>query len=109
VGGLGGLQLYELATGELVHENASAHSGAVWSLAVEPGGAALLSASADKTVATWSVVGEGGGGGASLAPELSADLGDDAMCARFSPDGAPPPPAAARLLEGRGGGDRAAS
>ncbi|EOD19547.1 hypothetical protein EMIHUDRAFT_209137 [Emiliania huxleyi CCMP1516] len=75
----GSLPLYELATGELVHENASAHSGAVWSLAVEPGGAALLSASADKTVATWSVVGEGGGGGASLAPELSADLGDDAM------------------------------
>ena len=65
------IQLYSFATGEKVAE-VQAHAGAVWSLQLEPGvgATALLSASADKTIATWIPV-EGGAEGAdalTLAP-----------------------------------------
>ena len=83
------IQLYSFATGEKVAE-VQAHAGAVWSLQLEPGvgATALLSASADKTIATWIPV-EGGAEGAdalTLEPERTHDMGDDAMCACYSSD-----------------------
>jgi len=82
----GALQLFELATGELAWEDAAAHGGPIWSLDVAPGGGGLLTAGADKRVGTWSL--REGGGSASLVQEQSIETGDDAMCARFTPDGA---------------------
>ena len=82
------IQLYSFATGEQLAQ-LQAHAGAIWSLQLEPGAGAnaLLSASADKTIATWTPL-EGGQGGAALTlePERSHDVGDDAMCACYSSD-----------------------
>jgi len=79
----GTLQLFSMASGELVEEVA-AHGGAVWSLALEPGGRAILSASADKTIATW--MPHERGSSASLKQDRSHQLDDDVMCARYSSD-----------------------
>ena len=80
----GTLQVYCMATGEQVQE-VVAHQGAVWSLAVQPGGTSLLSASADKSIATWIVV-EEGPSAITLQQERQLDLGDDVMCSRFTSD-----------------------
>lgn len=77
----GALQLFELATGDMLSEESQAHGGAVWGLDVGPRGASLLSASADKTVCTWALV------GSRLVREQSIEVGDDAMCASLTPDG----------------------
>ena len=48
----GSLQVHALANSE-VYEVPHAHTDAIWSLAVQPGGTRLLSGSADKTLAMW--------------------------------------------------------
>ena len=86
----GALQLFSVATGEMLQEIGDAHKGAVWSLALEPGNQGVVSASADKTIATWSVItpAEGEGGGTqSLEPVTSHTLDDEVLCARVSADG----------------------
>ena len=98
------IQVYSFATGALCAE-VEAHGGAVWALQLEPRGTALLSCSADKTIAAWQPVetaagvgvgvgdgdgdGDGGGdGGATLAlhEERRLDMGDDALCCGYSAD-----------------------
>ena len=51
----GTLDLYELATGDLV-ESIQAHSGAVWSIALSPSRGSMMGGSADKTVKLWDFV-----------------------------------------------------
>ena len=95
VGTKGGeLQGFSLATGEKVAE-VKAHAGAIWSLCTLPQRDVLLSASADKSIATWLVgatAAAGGGGGdgegeLEIGQEATLELADDAMCARYSADG----------------------
>ena len=95
VGTKGGeLQGFSLATGEKVAE-VKAHAGAIWSLCTLPRRDVLLSASADKSIATWLVgatAAAGGGGGdgegeLEIGQEATLELADDAMCARYSADG----------------------
>ena len=82
----GAIQIFSMASSDLVCEITDAHRGAVWSLAVQPGGGTLLSASADKTLGVWLPV-EQEGDGLALQPERSLELGDDVLCANFSADG----------------------
>ena len=78
------LQVFSLASTEMVAE-VEAHAGAIWSLAVQPGTTTLLSASADKTLATWTPL-EAGPTQISLGEEMRHEAGDDVLCARYTPN-----------------------
>ena len=80
----GKLQLYNVNGAELACE-VDAHRGAIWSLAVQPGGTTLLTASADKSIATWHPV-EASDGSVTLSREAALDLEDDVLCARYTAD-----------------------
>ena len=54
----GAIQVFSIASAEMVYE-VPAHTGAVWSLAAQPGGFRLLSGSADKTIVVWRPVENG--------------------------------------------------
>ena len=82
----GALQAFSLATSDLVAEVESAHSGAVWSLAVRPGTTTILSGSADKTIATWTPS-EPSANALSLTEDARHEAGDDVMCARYTAAG----------------------
>uniref|UniRef100_A0A7S0P2Q4 Small-subunit processome Utp12 domain-containing protein n=1 Tax=Calcidiscus leptoporus TaxID=127549 RepID=A0A7S0P2Q4_9EUKA len=81
----GTLQLFSMATGELVHE-VGAHSAAVYGLALEPGAQGVLSASADKRLATWLPEAREDGT-ACLREDRVHELPDDALCCAYSADG----------------------
>ena len=86
----GKLHIYSVASSELVCE-VDAHANAVWSLVVQPGGTALLSGGADKTVALWRPI-EGGGGGGGAPNTLTLEeidrheMSDDVLSCAFTPN-----------------------
>jgi len=82
----GALQVFSLATSEMVSEIPTAHGGAVWSLAVQPGSTTLLSGGSDKTVATWTPD-EPSPTVLNLSEDRRYECGDDVMCARYTPNG----------------------
>ena len=62
----------DTASGDLVVDLATAHTGAIWSLCVRPDGRGFASASADKDVKFWDFTVEKGGVlGIALARQLT--------------------------------------
>ena len=51
----GNLEVFDLGAAERVHVEASAHEGAVYSLAALPDNTGFVTGSADKTVKFWQV------------------------------------------------------
>jgi U3 small nucleolar RNA-associated protein 12 len=90
----GQLQLYSLAAAEVVQELDAHEGGAVWALAVLPGGLGLVSAGADKTMRTWALEALRADGGGSarvaalrLSPERVLRLTEDALAVTPTSDG----------------------
>ena len=68
----GHIQVADTASGDLVVDLATAHTGAIWSLCVRPDGRGFASASADKDVKFWDFTVEAGGVlGIALARQLT--------------------------------------
>ena len=83
----GSLQVYSLASAECVCEIEQAHTAAVWSLAVQPGGTRLLSGSADKSIALWAPSDDTGiAGGFELTEIDRHECAEDVLCAAFTPN-----------------------
>lgn len=90
----GELQLVDIASSTLT-DSIKAHEREIWTLHVHPDGKSMISGSADKIVKFWAfeIVQEEIPGTRRTTPKLrlvpqrNLKLGDDVLCARFSPDG----------------------
>lgn len=97
----GSIRTFDIPAGENVETLQQAHTGPVWSIALNPDGLSCVSASADKDVKFWEFemrAGEGGGnddGGDStggpqrlaLSHVRTLRMTDDVLFARYSPNG----------------------
>jgi U3 small nucleolar RNA-associated protein 12 len=73
----GQLQVFDVASGDLIETHEGAHEGAVWSIAVRPDGRGLVTGGADKCVKFWDFdvvqVRAGGGGESDGDSDSDAD------------------------------------
>jgi U3 small nucleolar RNA-associated protein 12 len=101
----GSIQVFDLASGDLVEEHTDAHEGAVYSLDVRADGRGVATASADKTVKLWeleavascsssgaaaaaaSSSGTGSGFRPSLVHARTLRMPDEVLCVRYSAHG----------------------
>jgi len=85
----GELQLIDVASAELL-ETASAHQGAVWTIAMNPSDKGFVSAGADKELKFWefgALREEQGPVRLSMAVKSTVTMEDDILAVAYSPDG----------------------
>jgi U3 small nucleolar RNA-associated protein 12 len=89
----GGLQVFDLASGDLVEEHADAHEGAVYSIDVRADGRGVASGSADKSVKLWELDAVAVSDGSSdvrptLVHSRTLRMPDEVLAVRYSRHGA---------------------
>jgi U3 small nucleolar RNA-associated protein 12 len=82
----GTLRIFELATGSEA-DPVSAHSGAIWSIAIRPDKKGFATGSADKTVKFWEFKNSSTRAeGFKIKNIRSLQVADDVLCVKYSPD-----------------------
>lgn len=82
----GALRIFELATGSEA-DPVSAHSGAIWSIALRPDKKGFATGSADKTVKFWEFKNSSTRAeGFKIKNIRSLQVADDVLCIKYSPD-----------------------
>jgi U3 small nucleolar RNA-associated protein 12 len=77
----GKLLLFDLSSGDLLEE-AQAHSGAIWSLAIKPDGKSFATGSADKEVKFWDF--DQKGAGVTMVHTRTLKLNEEVLAIKFS-------------------------